>query len=73
MTELEDVVLHADEIEAVRLSDLEGLYQEEAAKKMNVSRSTFARIVKAARLKIADGLINGKALKLEEITNGENE
>ena len=62
---LEEVVLSLDEFEAVRLADLEGLYQEEAASKMNISRQTFGRIIETARGKIADVLINGKALKIE--------
>lgn len=66
MGELEEVVLLADEVEAIRLADLEQLYQEDAALKMKVSRQTFGRIVETARSKIADALINGKALRLED-------
>jgi len=62
--ELEEVVLNLDEFEAVRLADYEQLYQEEAAVKMNISRQTFGRIIEAAHKKIADVLINGKALKI---------
>lgn len=62
---LEQVALTVDELEAIRLADLEGLYQEEAAQKMNVSRQTFGRIVEAARKKVADALVNGKALSIE--------
>jgi predicted DNA-binding protein (UPF0251 family) len=65
LRELEDVTVTVDELEAIRLADLEGLYQEEAAKKMNVSRQTFGRIVESAHRKIADALINGKALRIE--------
>ncbi len=54
-----------DEFEALRLADLEGLYQEEAARRMNVSRPTFSRIVDAARRKTADALVHGKALCIE--------
>ena len=63
--ELDLVVLELDELESIRLADLEGLYQEEAAKRMDVSRQTFGRIVTAARKKIARALIDGKALKIE--------
>lgn len=66
MGELQEVILKADEIEAIRLADYEQLYQEEAAQKMNVSRQTFGRIVESARRKIADALINGKALRIDE-------
>lgn len=53
-----------DELEALRLADLEGLYQEEAASRMGISRPTFARIVEAARRKVADTLVNGRSLKI---------
>lgn len=62
---LECVDLTVDELEAVRLADLEGLYQEEAAAKMNVSRQTFGRIVEAAHKKIADALVHGKAVSIQ--------
>jgi uncharacterized protein len=62
---LDIVVLALDELEALRLADLGGLYQEAAAKKMKISRPTFARIVEAARRKVADALIHGKAIRLE--------
>jgi predicted DNA-binding protein (UPF0251 family)/predicted Fe-Mo cluster-binding NifX family protein len=62
--ELETVVLGLDEAEALRLADLEGLYQEAAARSMGVSRPTFGRIVEAARRKVADAVLNGKALRL---------
>lgn len=62
---LEEVVLSLDEFEAVRLADYEQLYQEDAAIRMNVSRQTFGRIIEAAHKKIADVLINAKALKIE--------
>jgi predicted DNA-binding protein (UPF0251 family) len=62
---LEEVVLSLDEFEAIRLADCEGLYQEQAANNMNISRQTFGRIIDSARGKIADALIHGKALKIE--------
>jgi uncharacterized protein len=62
---LEAVILTLDEYEAIRLADLEGLYQDQAASLMNVSRQTFGRIVEAARRKVADVLVNGKALRIE--------
>lgn len=62
---LEEVNLTIDELEAVRLADLEGMYQEDAAKKMNVSRQTFGNIIASAHKKIADVLVNSKALKIE--------
>ena len=62
---LEEVNLTLDELEAIRLADLAGLYQEDAAKKMNISRQTFGNIINAAHKKIADALLNAKALKIE--------
>ncbi len=70
MSELEEVILEGDELEAIRLGDLQNMSQEDAAVKMNISRQTFGRIVNKARAKIADSIINGKAIKLsEEISN----
>jgi predicted DNA-binding protein (UPF0251 family) len=65
LAELKEVVLTVDEFEALRLSDLKGLYQEDAAKKMKISRQTFGNIICSARGKIADAIINGKAIKIE--------
>ena len=65
MSQLDEVVLSIDESEAIRLADLEGFYQEEAALRMNVSRQTFGRIVSSARGKIAQAIIHGKALRID--------
>ena len=65
LRELKEVILPVDEYEAVRLKDLEGLEQEECARKMNVSQPTFHRLVLSARKKIADAIINGKAIRIE--------
>ena len=65
MRVLEEICLSMEEAEAVRLKDLEGLDQEEGARKLNVSRPTFQRILGSARQKIADALLNGKAIKIE--------
>ena len=61
----DEVILSFDEAEALRLADLEGLYQQAAAQRMGVSRQTFGRIVEAARKKTADALLNGKSLRIE--------
>lgn len=65
MAILDEVVLLVDEFEAMRLADYEGLYQEQAAAKMRVSRQTFGRIIESAHKKIAEALIFGKAIKIE--------
>ena len=59
---LDTVAMPADEFEALRLMDYEGLYQEACAEKMGISRATFSRTVTEARRKIADVLLNGKRL-----------
>lgn len=58
-------VLKLEELEAIRLKDLEGLEQGECADKMEVSRPTFQRILLSAREKIADSLVNGKTVHIE--------
>jgi uncharacterized protein len=63
--DLDEVVLTVDEFEALRLSDYEGLYQEQAAERMGVSRQTFGRIVEAARKKVAQALVKGMVLRIE--------
>jgi predicted DNA-binding protein (UPF0251 family) len=62
---LDEVNLLVEEAEAMRLKDLEGLEQEECAQKMNISRTTFSRILDSARQKIADALLNGKAIRIQ--------
>ncbi len=58
-------VLTVDEFESIRLMDHEGLRQVDAAKRMNVSQPTFHRLYESARKKIADALVNGKAIRIE--------
>jgi predicted DNA-binding protein (UPF0251 family) len=65
VTKLDGVRLSLDEFEAIRLADLEELKQEDAARLMRVSRPTFSRIVGAARKKVADALVNIKAIRIE--------
>jgi uncharacterized protein len=62
---LEQVAMTLDELEAIKLADLEGLYQEQAAARMGVSRPTFGRIVTTAHRKVAEALVWGKALRIE--------
>lgn len=63
--DLEEVVIAVDELEALRLADVEGLYHEQAADQMGVSRRTFGRILSSARQKVASALIQGMALRIE--------
>lgn len=62
---LDEVELGVDELEALRLCDYLGLEQEKAAKKMKISQSTLSRILISARKKIANALIEGKAIKIK--------
>jgi predicted DNA-binding protein (UPF0251 family) len=66
LRELEETVLVADEMEAVRWAYVEDLHHTEAAKRMKVSRQTFDRIVRRVRQKIAQALVNGQALRIEK-------
>lgn len=68
-TPIDDIVLLHEEMEAIQLMDSFNMYQEDAAKSMNVSRPTFARILKNARKKIATALISGSNLKIHEVKN----
>jgi predicted DNA-binding protein (UPF0251 family) len=61
----DEVILKVEEIEAIRLKDLEGLMQIECAQRMQISRQTFQLILDEARKKITDALINGKAIRIE--------
>jgi hypothetical protein len=65
LSKLENVYLTLDEFEAVRLACLEGLKQVDAAKRMKISRPTFSRIETSAHKKIADALVNVKAIRIE--------
>ena len=65
VADLDEIVLTMDELEAIRLADLEECYQEAAAQQMEVSRQTFGNIVKSAHKKIAAALVQAKALKIE--------
>lgn len=65
LSKLETVFLTLDEFEAVRLACLEGLKQVDAARKLKISRPTFSRILTSAQNKIADGLVNIKAIRIE--------
>ena len=58
------VLLGLDEFEAIRLADFGGLYQEQAAEKLHVSRQTFGRIIESAHKKVAQALIEGRPLQI---------
>ena len=65
MFELEESVMNADEFEAIRLKDALGLEQGDAANKMGISQPTFHRLLLSARKKLADAVVNGKAIRIE--------
>jgi predicted DNA-binding protein (UPF0251 family)/predicted Fe-Mo cluster-binding NifX family protein len=62
---LEEVLLGQDELEAIRLKNLVGLSQEQAASQMGVSQPTFHRLLVSAHQKLTDTVVNGKALRIE--------
>ena len=62
---LNEVALTMDEFEAMRLIDFQEIEQEQAAAKMQISQPTLSRILKSARKKISDAVINGKAIKID--------
>lgn len=66
LKKLEELQLDKDELEALRLQNLEGLSQEQSANQMKISQSTFNRIIISARKKVTDALINGKAIRIQE-------
>jgi predicted DNA-binding protein (UPF0251 family) len=65
LAHLQETRLSIEEAEAIRLKDIEGLAQGDCAQKMSVSRPTFARILLSVRRKMADALLNGKAIRIE--------
>lgn len=71
MTQLEVIRLGADELEALRLCDLEGHEQESAGARMGVSRGTVQRMLKAARAKVVQALLDSSALVIEKGENDE--
>ncbi len=65
LKKMKEVHIEVEELEAIRLKDMEGLDQEECAQKMGISRATFHRIINSARSKIAGALVEGKAIRLD--------
>jgi len=63
---LEEIVLLSDELEALKLYEVDGLEQIEASKKMKISQPTFARILGSANKKVAQAIIKGKAIRIEK-------
>ena len=66
MRHLDEVVLERDELEALKLHDVDELEHTEAAKRMKVSQPTFGRILDSAYKKIANAIVFGKAIRIEE-------
>src|SRR5512135_2133309 len=66
LKEIEKIALYRDELEALKLCDLDGLTQEEAGSRMRISRGTVQRILAAARKKVASALSECKALVCEK-------
>ena len=70
---LEQVVLEMDEAEAIRLADYKGLYHEQAGAEMGISRQTFSRLIQSAHKKVAESLIEGKALVIRNPNASDSE
>lgn len=66
LRDLREIVLAADEMEALRLADCEDLYHVDAAGRMGISRQTFDRIIRRARQKVSQALVKGLALRIEK-------
>ena len=66
LRELEEVVLFPDELEALKLYEVDGLDQTRASEKMRISQPTFARLIGSANKKVAEAIIKGKAIRIEE-------
>jgi predicted DNA-binding protein (UPF0251 family) len=64
--DLEEVILEYDELESLRLADLRGFSHEDSAAEMKISRATFGRILENARKKVADCILNGKAIRIND-------
>ena len=63
---MDEIIIDHDELESLRLADLLAYSHEEAAKEMKISRATFGRIVEVARKKVADGILNAKAIRINQ-------
>ena len=63
---MEEILLNHDELESLRLADLLAFSHENAAQEMKISRATFGRIVESARKKVIDGILNGKAIRIND-------
>jgi predicted DNA-binding protein (UPF0251 family) len=64
--ELEEIIIDHDELESLRLADLLCYSHEDAASEMKISRATFGRILESARKKVIDGILNGKAIRIND-------
>ena len=71
LRQLRGVTLAVEGFEAIRLVDAEGLSQEEAAGHMEVSRPTLCRILGTARTVVARALVNGWAIRIEDVDASE--
>ena len=66
LRELEEVALLPDELEALKLYEVDGLEQIAASVKMKISQPTFARLLGSANKKVAEAIIKGKAIRIEK-------
>ena len=66
LCELREVELRRDEVEAIRLREVEGLNQVQAGKRMGVSQPTLARILRGAQKKLGRAVVEGMAIRVEK-------
>jgi len=72
LRQLKEVVLLPDELEALKLYEVDGLEQKQAAEKMKISQPTFARILNSAQKKVAEAIIKGLAIRIEKNKDEKN-
>ena len=73
MPELQVLILRVDELETLRLCDLEGFDQKEAGERMGISRGTVQRLLKSGREVVVRTLVEGRALVIEETNSNSDE
>jgi predicted DNA-binding protein (UPF0251 family) len=71
MSEIEAIEVGSDEIESMRLVDLEGLSQLDAAERMGISQPTLCRLIASGRRKTIDAIVNGKAMSFPASERGD--
>ena len=61
----DETVVAMEEYEAIRLHDFLGMRQKQASRMMGISQQSFSRIVREARRKVSDAIVNAKIIRIE--------